>query len=137
MMSSGLAPHGEHAVAFALTLNVSNPRSRANFVGTSVVCSTTIAFTGLHGAIETQRVATVVVTGGIVPLLVLRPGLPAVVVAHTHVGRAGVRKLRGPRERGGVGRGLERALRVVRVPDVDHERGDSEQHDEGEQRAGR
>ena len=64
MMSSGFDEQGMQAVAFALMVKWSIPSTLAKIVGTTVVCSTTTAFTGLHGAIETHFVVTVVETDG-------------------------------------------------------------------------
>ena len=68
MMSSGLAVHGEHAVAVARTVSLSIPRMRAKTVGTSEVARTLSALYELKdvehpGADWTQRIVTVVVTG--------------------------------------------------------------------------
>ena len=76
MMSSGFDEHGEHAVAFALIVNWSMPSTLAKMVGTTVVCSTTTVFTGLHGANERHFVVTVVATEGSLLLSFLAPSCP-------------------------------------------------------------
>ena len=55
MMSSGLMPHGEHAVAFTFTSTVLNPNRRMKNVSTCPSSSTETAFTGLQPGIETRH----------------------------------------------------------------------------------
>jgi hypothetical protein len=69
MMSSGLIPHGEQAVALTLMSKWSIPRSLAKIVGTLAARSvTTTALTGLQPGIEAMHlVVTVVVMPGTFP----------------------------------------------------------------------
>ena len=76
MMSSGFDEQGEQAVAFALIVNWSMPSTLAKIVGTTVVCSTTTVFTGLHGENERHFVVTVVETEGSLLLSFLAPSSP-------------------------------------------------------------
>ena len=78
MMSSGLIPHGEQAVALTLMSKWSMPRSLAKIVGTLAARSvTTTAFTGSQPGIEVRHlVVTVVVTPGMLLLAFLPPLWP-------------------------------------------------------------
>ena len=78
MMSSGLMPHGEQAVALTLTSKWSMPSSLAKIVGTLAARSvTTTALTGLQPGIEAMHfVVTVVVMPGTFPCAFLPPGWP-------------------------------------------------------------
>ncbi len=76
MMSSGFDEHGEQAVAFALIVKWSIPSTLAKMVGTTVVCSTCTAFTGLQGANERHFVITIVETDGSLSLSFFAPSRP-------------------------------------------------------------
>src|SRR5262245_46404137 len=76
MMSSGLEEHGEQAVALALIVKWSIPSTLAKIVGTTVVCSTWTAFTGLQGANERHLVVTVVATDGSLSVSFFAPSRP-------------------------------------------------------------
>ena len=68
--STGLEPHGEHAVAFTWTLKELTPKTFAKNVGTCAVSVTATEFTGLQPGIdEMQLVVIVSVTGTFVILL--------------------------------------------------------------------
>jgi hypothetical protein len=65
MMSSGLTPHGEHAVAFAVIRNESIPKRPAKNVFVGAFSITTTALTGSQPGIELMHfVSTVVTTSG-------------------------------------------------------------------------
>jgi hypothetical protein len=76
MMSSGVAEHGEQAVARAETVTVSTPKIRAKNVWTVADSRTTIAFTGAQGAMLKHLVETVVWTLGTFSRSFLPPALP-------------------------------------------------------------
>ena len=68
--STGLVPHGEHAVALTCTLKELNPKTFAKKVGTSAVSLTATVLTGLQpGIVLTQLVVMFSVTGTFVILL--------------------------------------------------------------------
>src|SRR5947209_7684026 len=63
MMSTCLAPHGEHAAAWTFRLNELTPMIFAKYVGTLAASSTDTIFTGEQpGIVALQLVATVSVT---------------------------------------------------------------------------
>src|SRR4051794_35400271 len=57
MMSTGLEPHGEHAVADAFSLIELMPTTFAKKVGTVADSSTAIAFAGLQPGIDARHFA--------------------------------------------------------------------------------
>ncbi len=78
MMSAGLRPHGEHAVALTLMSKWSIPRSLAKIVGTLAARSvTTTALTGSQPGTETMHfVVTDVATPGMLSWAFLPPFWP-------------------------------------------------------------
>src|SRR3954466_11274704 len=58
MMSSGLVPHGEHAVERTCTVNDLTPSTRVKSVLTLAVSSTTTALTGSHPGTELKHFVT-------------------------------------------------------------------------------
>ncbi len=131
MMSSGLAEHGEHAVAVARTVSLSIPRMRAKTVGTSDVARTLSALYELKdveqpGADWTQRIVTVVVTGAPLYDRVRAPRRRTVVLGGLRCLR-GIGKKLSTCKRGGVDARLQLALHEVRLADVD-DKGDHDEH---------
>ena len=118
------------AVAWALIVNDGRPSRPAKnvFVGAMLQHDDGVAVGAQPPNETTHFVVTVVVTLLMLPLLFLLPGRRAV-LARDELGMSCVRKLLSAGECSGVGRGLERAVRVIRVADVDDQCCEAKQHD--------